>query len=501
MTNCPDRSLIFHNKGALIKDALVVFIALNLVFLFYQVTFFWGNHDWDWVKGTTQVLKITTGFFEGRYAKFILNAALFGGQVFPVLNSLISFALLSLGAALLTRYWRLQSTPAALIVALMVALSPNILGWLYFPINILGNFSAVALTIAGLSLLEKGGIAAKTAAMLCFLLSLGVYPSVMETMIICLCFRYLLTPPKSLKEITKPFAGIVIALALFKLLLILLIKANLTMESYYNLETLPLSALITRLPETVILAFSQLITVTPFFPLYIKILTLALIVLSCLLTIRSPNQALLWVLAFGATVLSSFLTANPTETAYMPRVNFYGLTFFCSGAAAMLLNNTQKLKRNIGLALSLIILFCTVNLNIEAQKVWYLGKNAEIRLIDRISAEVEQNAPNLPITPVVAGELPLRPRYYQEPYQKESPYLLNRSFMVRHIPSGIFNFYAPEPLFYSNSAISVLTPELYHFIKTANQSWPSRNALYIDNNYALILLTPDGIAAIKAQLP
>ena len=49
-----------------IKLFWLVFAALNLVFLYYQVTFFIGNHDWDWVKGTTQVLRWDTGLFEGR---------------------------------------------------------------------------------------------------------------------------------------------------------------------------------------------------------------------------------------------------------------------------------------------------------------------------------------------------------------------------------------------------------------------------------------------------
>lgn len=480
---------------------LICFLSLNFVFLFYQTTFFWGNHDWDWIKGTTQVLKLNTGLFEGRYAKFILNTILFGGQILPILNNMIAFALLSLGCVFLSVYWRVQDKVASLCIALMVSLSPNILGWLYFPINILGNFSAIFLIVFGLMLFEKEKISAKVVAILCFVLALGVYPSVMETMVVCVCFRYLITPKKDFREIAISFAGIAFALVTFKFILFLLIKANLTIGGYYNLETLPFLELINRVPETVGLAFGQLVTVTPFFPLYIKLLTLILVTLSPLLTVRHRWQAVFWSIAFGATVLSSFLTSRPEETANMPRVNFYGLTFFYAGSAAVLLCSTKKLKKNIGIVLSFSFLFCAITLNFEAQKVWYLGKNAEEHLINRISSHIEQNAQNFPLTPVVAGELSLRPRYYHIPYQKESPYLLNRPFMVRHIPSGIFNFYAPEILFYGNSAIYALTPELYHFIKNASRSWPSADSVYIDENYALILLTPEGIRAIQAQLP
>ncbi len=73
--------------------------------------------------------------------------------------------------------------------------------------------------------------------------------------------------------------------------------------------------------------------------------------------------------------------------------------------------------------------------------------------------------------------------------------------MVRHIPSGMFNFYAPAPLFKGNSQISTLTPEMYEYLKTASRPWPSPEGLYIDENYAILLLTAEGIKAIQAQLP
>lgn len=187
-----------------VKLFWLVFAALNLVFLYYQATFFIGNHDWDWVKGTTQVLRWDTGLFEGRYGKFILNAALFGGQVFPLLNTWLAFALLAAGTALLPAYWRLAVPSARLAAALLPALAPFILGWLYFPINILGNFAAVPLVVGGLMLAERPGYAARTAAVVCFLLALGVYPSAMEMMFVCLAFRGILRLSGQKRELLPP---------------------------------------------------------------------------------------------------------------------------------------------------------------------------------------------------------------------------------------------------------------------------------------------------------
>ena len=278
-----------------IKLFWLVFAALNLVFLYYQVTFFIGNHDWDWVKGTTQVLRWDTGLFEGRYGKFILNSALFGGQVFPLLNTWLAFALLAAGTALLPAYWRLTVTSAQLAAALLPALAPFILGWLYFPINILGNFAAVPLVVGGLMLAERPGYAAKTVAIVCFLLALGIYPSAMEMMFVCLAFRGILRlsgqkrellPPLSsrpaanlpqqqsapgssqhqsasdplpwLSSLVLPLAVVISSLILFKVLLALLAAVGILYTGHYNVQTAALPELFSRLLPTAELVWNQL---------------------------------------------------------------------------------------------------------------------------------------------------------------------------------------------------------------------------------------------------
>jgi len=475
---------------------LVLLSTVSLVFAYYSLTFFWGNHDWDWVKGTTQVLSLNTGMFEGRYGKFILNVALFGGQIFPILNNLVAFALLALGGVLLTKYWQIKEFYMEIIVALLPLLSPFILGWMYFPINILGNFSAVALVSGGLCLSEKK-IIYKIIAVICWLVALGVYPSVMEMMIICFCFRYILKPLK-LAEILKNATPVLLTLLLFKLLLWGLGELKWVVSDYYNLKTVSLEELIYRTPQMIELAFSQLITTLPFIELKFKALG-GIIICASLLTSCYNKNIFFWIIAFLTTVLSTWLTGTPEETAYMPRVNFYGLNFFYTGALAVLLQK-KGWGRNLGYLLGVAMLCQSVSANISAQKVWNLGKNAEEQLVERISLRLEENITDR-VIPVIAGTLSLRPRYYAENYQKESPYLLNAPFMVRHIPSGMFNFYAIAPIFHGVSQISAMSDELYRFLQIAKRPYPAREAIYIDNMYAVILLTSEGIAAIQAQMP
>lgn len=490
------------SRNQILKLWLVVFFTLNLVFFFYQSSFFIGNHDWDWVKGTTQILSLNTGLFEGRYAKFVLNVLLFSGQILPYLNTVVSFALLALGVVLVTVYWCLPSFSAALITALMASLAPFVLGWLYFPINLNGNFAAVALVAAGLLLSERQSFIAGTLAVMLFLAALGVYPSVAEMMLVCFCFRCVLFCPKKAKECLS-FVPLIASLVLFKLLLTLLTIGGFVYTGHYNMESVSLPELVTKLPQTMLLAPKQLITTLPFMPFSFKGVGLALIIgaLFKLAEKRSWLCFAFFAVAFLSTALSAHLTAVPDEVAYMPRVNFYGLNFLYAGSAAVLLSAKQKSWRNFALLLGVLYIFLSVRADAEALKVWQLGKTAEENLVARVSARIEGKSTVLPLTPVMAGEISLRSRYYHDTFQKNSPYILERSFIVRHIPSGMFNFYAPSLVFNGSSQIRGLTPEMYDFLLTASRPWPAEESLYLDPNYAIILLTADGISAIQAQLP
>jgi len=481
-----------------LKVWFILFCALNLTFFFYLGTFFWGNHDWDWVKGTSQVLSLNTGMFEGRYAKFILNVILFGGQILPLLNAFVAFGLLAAGGLLLVKYWQIDEKYSQIIVALMPLLAPFVLGWLYFPINILGNFAAVALVAGGLILSQNDSKVSNIAAVICFLIALGVYPSVMEMMIICFCFRYILKPT-TIVMMLKKIVPIAVALILFKLLLWGLGRLNFIVADYYNLKTVSMTELLSRTPQMLKLVFSQLITTLPFLNIKLKMLSAITIMVALGTSCRDVKKLTLWLAALGATILSTWLTGTPEETAYMPRVNFYGLNFFYAGALAVLLQN-KGIKKNIGYILGLAIICQSMIMDISAQKVWYFGKNAEEQLVERISSRLEAKNSKR-VVPVIAGTLSLRPRYYTDSYQKESSYLLNAPFMVRHIPSGMFNFYAISPLFYGQSQISEISTSLYDFLKTAKRSYPALESIYQDDLYAVILLTPEGISAIQAQMP
>lgn len=478
-----------------------VFIALCTTFSYYSFTFFIGNHDWDWVKGTSQVLSLSTGLFEARFGKFILNVLLFSGHIFPILNNLISFLLLSIGAVLICKYLNITQTFNAVIVSFFITLSPYILGWLYFPINILGNFSAVVFVPSALLLIEsKNKIYTKPCAILLLILALGVYPSTAEMMFILFATKNILTPSKTYKQQLANFSYIFISLIAFKLLIIILSKLNIVYQDHYNMQTNSIFYILTHIITFIKLFFSQLFITLPFFPISLKLTGALIVLLAFVSSFKNLNNIIQWLIIFFATIFTSVLTTHIDDTAFMPRVNFYGLNFLYASSIAILLSKPNKYK-NLGFALAILYILLSINQNFYAQKVWNLGLRAEINLTQRISKQIEDNNPKTPLIPVFTDELSLRYRYYNTPFQKNSPYLLERSFIVRHIPSGMYNFYSINQMFYGYSQIRELTPNIYSYLENALHPWPHKESIYQDDTYAIIMLTKQGIKAIQSQLP
>lgn len=490
-----------HQHTNNLKLFLIVFTILNLVFAFYQINFFIGNHDWDWVKGTNQVLSLTTGMFEARYAKFILNVFLYSGQILPIINNITAFALLSYGLVLLTNYWKIKTLTNQIIIAIIPAITPYILGWLYFPINIIGNFQAVILGLGGLILIEKNTKTSKLFSLICFLIAYGVYPSVIEMIIICFLIEQILQPKNTKKELVTSASYIILSLIIFKILLYILSHYNLIISNYYNLETKSFIDIIKDIPKNLTIIISQLYISIPFVTTKIKLLGLTLIILATLATTKKHQSTLLMLIAIITTGLTSIISTQTEISAYMPRINFYGISFLYAGSTAILLQHKNTIYKNLSLIISVLLILSSINQDIYAQKVWELGKTAELKLSERIINRIEEKATNFPLIPVFSSDISLRPRYYKDSYTKKSPYVLNQSFMIRHIPSGIYNFYSPYTLFKTNSQIETLTPEIYDFIINATTPYPATNSIYIDNKYAIIMLTKEGISAFKAQLP
>ena len=108
----------------------VVYAITLIVFSFYAITFFFGNHDFFYMRFG---VNLTQGFWEGRFTQFILHELLFNRQVLPILYPLFSLAFYSLTSILLAKIWNIpQNKIVVTLFALLIALNPYILSHLYY---------------------------------------------------------------------------------------------------------------------------------------------------------------------------------------------------------------------------------------------------------------------------------------------------------------------------------------------------------------------------------
>ena len=95
------------------KSFWILFVITNVVFGFYTINFFWGNHDWIYM---TNGIPLSRSFFEGRYGAYLFSRILTGGLYLPIISALWSFIALSLSAVVLAVYWKIPQRTAYFVI-------------------------------------------------------------------------------------------------------------------------------------------------------------------------------------------------------------------------------------------------------------------------------------------------------------------------------------------------------------------------------------------------
>lgn len=170
----------------------VVFLALNLIFLFHGAHFMFGDHDWKYLK---HGISLGAGLFEGRFSQFVPVTLLSRGEILPIINNALGFAGFALGIALLARYWRLPHTKTAYVTfALSAAITPYILSFMYFAFLVIPVLGWNMFVIGALLVSEKEerfSLPRTAVAAVLTTLALGGYPPVINLIAVAFSVRLL----------------------------------------------------------------------------------------------------------------------------------------------------------------------------------------------------------------------------------------------------------------------------------------------------------------------
>lgn len=479
------------------------FIGLSLIFLYHGAQFLFGDHDWRYLK---EGVSLGAGLFEARFTQFIPINLLSRGEIYPIINNLLGFAGFSLGIALLARYWNLpHHKKQYALFALFCAITPYILSFMYFAFLIIPVLSWNAFIIGALVISEKEekfSFPRTTAAVFLIIMALGGYPPVINLIAVVLSMKLLsnalhLSQKTEVKDFIKEqmkrykwtLLNLILGLIGYKLCLWGSEQSGAVNTSYYNLQTTPMSEWGNKFILVSKDAMRQFMVSLPFITTSYKILTALLAISGLFLIIKklankatpSPQKFIvlgLTIICLYAPLVTLFISTSLAETEFSPRIDFFGLMYLYAGFFALLQSEktSTQIFKNISTALTVAIIFVSTNNLFEAEKVWKLGFDAEMKLYRRAGARFMATPAfslNQKYIMIQGGVTSFRPRFYHEAYDIKSDDLLSISY-VPTLNSGVmWNYYAPQDFADMTSYVYTLKPDetVVSQIRKAN-GWP-----------------------------
>ncbi len=526
------------------------FIVLNLIFLYHGAQFLFGDHDWRYLK---EGITLGAGLFEARFTQFIPINILSRGEIYPIINNLLGFAGFSLGTALLARYWNLpHHKKQYALFALFCAITPYILSFMYFAFLIVPVLGWNAFIIGSLVISEKEekfSFSRTFSAIVLIIMALGGYPPVINLIAVVISIKLLsnalhLSPKTGLKDfVIEQFKlykwtllNIILGIIGYKLCLFGLEQTGAVNTSYYNLQTTPIAEWGNKFILVSQDVLRQFIVTLPFITTGYKTLTALLVILGLCLIIKkltdkttSTSQkffiSALTIICLYAPLVTLFISTSLAETEFSPRIDFFGLMYLYAGFFAILQNtpHTPQFFKNIGNLLGIMIIITSMHNLFEAEKVWKLGFDAEMKLYRRSAAKI-MSSPIFSLNQkyiMIQGGIPsYRPRYYHENYEISSADLLDISYVPTQNSGVMWNYYAPKDFAETISYAYTLLPDsaTIEQIRKA-QNWPHKNSTAISilpwqqyllektpqtippvishQHWIMLLLTEDGAQSLR----
>ncbi len=500
---------------------LWMYAALCLFFLSLILRFTWGNHDWLLILND---VPLTTGLVEGRFSQYLLINIFLSGKILPVLNIALGFLFYTLALTLLcTRFFKFSAAAFADKLCLIaVATLPYIIEILYFHFITFSLLSwsliIVFSLLAAQKTLEKNMTRNILLSAFLLFLAIGGYPPAACLYATAACLYIMQNLPtstniKKLAKLTFPFAAVMVLAFLPLPFIYQWLKHNGIMIELYNTETETFISLLQKIPLTLSLALKSLCQPQPFFSLGFKITTTGIIGTFLYLFLRKCRRKHNLLIGIPATLalllalkLPAWLSRETAENyyatldpaAFMVRADFYAVPCLLLFAVFYLRKYAKLWCNNLLLTAVLLMLFLNINADYAFVKAHLLGFKAENLLLERITErfQAHENYQKNQIYHITqTGEFSLRSKYYaQTPNEKYGYYTLAVPFTRYWLAAEHFNFYAPSPFAANQTGIppELITPQMIDFINDKTAVWPSKKALFLNEQFGIIALTPAG---------
>ena len=474
--------------------------------------------------------QITSGLIEGRFSQYLLPNILIDGQIFPLINITMGLIAYALALTLLyTRFFAFKTSFSGIVIVCAVGLLPYIIEILYFQFIVLSQLvwplTMVLALLAAKQSLKNRPVIFTSLSTLTLFYTIGGYPASINLYLTASVLFLLqnISKKTTVKDLLRMAFPFIISILLSFISLYTLhkwLQTHHIMMPLYNNQPLSLSALIFKIPFVYKAAFLSLLQPQPYLGLSLKITMVIIISLFLITDITAKHtlktrlyHIILWLtlplfLKFSAWLInenSDEYFANHDPISFMLRTDFYAIPVFIMYSLASLNQSPNQILKNLSFTLSFILLVINLNADFNYTKVQKLGFTSETLLQQRINNRLMETAPfdfknNYTVTQ--AGEIPLRRRYYPiQPLENYGYYTLQIPSTRHWIPNEFYAFSEPENFVLPEHAIrpEEITPQMIEFLSGELGVWPSQNALYIDRNYIILSLTPQGKQMLTKQ--
>ena len=376
----------------------IVFGILAVVFSFYMITFYIGNHDWQFVR---YGVKISNGLWEGRLTQFILPVLLLNGKVLPILGAIIGLLFFAGGSVLLARWYQLpQKYFPIIIFSLLITLNPYVCTQLYYVhtvISVLGwHLLSIVGCICAWRFTEKYQIKWLLSALVCLWGALAGYAPSLELISVITVGKFLtdiLGCIKINKKIAKKYAilvGIVAAAIICYVLSIYVLRqAKILNTHMYNVQTLAIRDIFGLLLKEWNAPFKTLLMDIPYSSSVMNYLLFLLCGLALYIAYLK-KRLVLCIISFIGLFYAAFILAylSPFGVFKVMRIHSFSVPYIAAVLFAIGYLYGDKFKRNMVFTAAVILAFLYLKADFMAEKVWYLGTEQDERTVDRVRAEL-----------------------------------------------------------------------------------------------------------------
>lgn len=440
-----------------LKTFLIGWGICCLVWSFMLFQFWWGNHDWGYLKSGVD---ISSGLFEVRYSQHLPTILLLDGHVLPFFTSFCAIGCLVLEAILVAAYLGLsKSFYRYLFFVLFIGLNPYIATLFYF---LYLSFVFIFWSLVGVFLLFIAERSYKWYNVLgggvLFFLILGSYPPNIALILVLFVakrlFQYVDGNESLVKIIQKSvFFSIMLGIGYvgFHYAYVYILQNGFVNLDMYNIATKSFWGAIKALGGEAIGSVTQLFHQHSFLEFSYCFLLFLITFAAFVLCLSYEKNRFLLVLFLVAILLCSrfcfIVGADVSAGAF--RMEYWSRLSLAIISLAVLLRSKSRIVANLLLIWAFLVAVLFVKTDFEIQKVRYFefaaNRKYQLRRIDEIVTQ-----PLFKMKPKYISLSFGYPRFYPK-YMKAE----NRSGDIAGI-SPIFDFDEVHQLFWEEKVSPVV---------------------------------------------